>query len=238
MKLLLIDDNTSLTKSIAGFLESTWDVTAAYSGEDGIKLARSGNYDVIVLDLNLPDVSGNSVCRSLRRFGVTAPILVLSGITELNSKISLLQSGADDYVTKPFDISELQARLLALLRRGRLDDPKAPYLLKADNLVLDPLKRRVERSGRTITLRRKEFDILEYLLRNQGRVVTRGMIMDNVWDADSDSWNNTVDVHIKSLRDKVDRPFKRQLITTAYGLGYTINERYGRRVKSRERRSS
>lgn len=238
MKLLLIEDNTSLTKSMTGFLENTWDVVAAHNGEDGIKLAKSGNYDVIILDLNLPDINGHSVCRTLRRTGVTAPVLVLSGVAEPNSKINLLQSGADDYVTKPFDINELQARLLALLRRGRLNDPKAPYLLKVDNLILDPLKRHVERSGHAIALRRKEFDILEYLLRNQGRIVTRAMIMDSVWDADSDSWNNTVDVHIKSLRDKVDRPFKRQLITTAYGVGYTINARHGQQVKSRERRGS
>jgi two-component system OmpR family response regulator len=148
----------------------------------------------------------------------------------------LLQSGADDYVTKPFDIKELQARLLALLRRGHLD-PKAPYLLQVDSLILDPLKRHVERGGRRIVLRRKEFDILEYLLRNRGRVVTRTMIMDNVWDANSDSWNNTIDVHIKSLRDKVDRPFKRQLISTAYGVGYTINEKYSQYLTTKERRN-
>ena len=235
MKLLLIDDNSALVKSIVDFLDDSWSITTTQSGQEGIKLAKSGGYDVIILDLNLPDINGHDVCRSLRKAGVATPILVLSGLIAADTKVSLLQSGADDYVTKPFDINELRARLLALLRRGHLD-PKAPYLLRIDSLVLDPLKRHVERGGRKIVLRRKEFDILEYLLRNRGRVVTRTMIMDNVWDADSDSWNNTVDVHIKSLRDKVDRPFKRQLISTAYGVGYTINEQYSQYVTTKERR--
>jgi len=236
MKLLLIDDNPALTKSVTDFLGDSWKITATQSGHDGIKLAQANTYDVIVLDLNLPDIPGHDVCRAVRKAGIATPILVLSGIAEANSKIGLLQSGADDYVTKPFNIDELRARLLALLRRGHLD-PQAPYLLKIDTLVLDPLKRHVERGGQKIVLRRKEFDILEYLLRNRGRVVTRTMIMDNVWDANSDSWNNTVDVHIKSLRDKIDRPFKRQLISTAYGVGYTINEQYSRQLTTRERRS-
>lgn len=224
MKLLLIDDNLALIKSITDYLGDTWQITAATNGYEGAKLAKGDKYDVIVLDLNLPDMSGHEVCRQLRKAGVAAPILVLSAIIEPDTKVSLLQAGADDYVTKPFDINEFRARLLALLRRGHLDSGKS-YLLKADGLVLDPLKRNVERDGKKIALRRKEFDILEYLLRNQGRVVTRAMIMDNVWDSNTDSWNNTIDVHIKCLRDKVDRPFKRHLIYTAYGVGYTIKER-------------
>lgn len=225
MKLLFIDDNTALLKSLTDFLGNTWDVTPAQTGRDGIRLAKAGNYDVIILDLNLPDISGQDVCRELRRAGITAAILVLSGVITADSKVNLLKVGADDYVTKPFDINELQARLSALLRRSR-PYSEEPYLLKVDSLVLDSQKRQVERGGQKIALRRKEFDILEYLLRNRGRVVTRTMIMDNVWEDGSDSWNKTIDVHIKCLRDKIDRPFKRQLISTAYGVGYTIKERY------------
>jgi DNA-binding response OmpR family regulator len=225
MKLLFIDDNVALVKSITDFLGDSWAVTPVHNGHDGISLARSNSFDIIVLDLDLPDMHGHDVCRTLRKHGVATPILILTGTIEAASKVSLLTSGADDYVTKPFDVSEFQARLTALTRRGPLYS-NDPYLLKVDSLVLDPHKRQVERAGQKITLRRKEFDILEYLLRNRGRVVTRAMIMDNVWEADSDSWNNTVDVHIKCLRDKVDRPFKRALISTAYGVGYTINERY------------
>jgi DNA-binding response OmpR family regulator len=223
MKLLLIDDNASLNQSISSSLDDSWDITALTTGREGAEQGSSGSFDIIILDLNLPDIGGHEVCKLIRRAGASTPILVLSGIAEPGSKAGLLQSGADDYVTKPFDARELRARIQALLRRGHLDEA-APYLLKADGLVLDPHRRHVERDGRKIILRRKEFDILEYLLRNRGRVVTRTMIMDNVWAADSDTWNNTVDVHIKSLRDKVDRPFKRPLISTAYGIGYTIRE--------------
>ncbi|HEY5442486.1 MAG TPA: response regulator transcription factor [Candidatus Saccharimonadales bacterium] len=236
MKLLLIEDNPALVKSVMDFLGDTWKITATASGHDGIRMAQATIYDMIILDLTLPDIYGHDVCKALRKAGVATPILVLSGIAESDSKIDLLQSGADDYVTKPFNIDELRARLLALLRRGHLDT-ETPYLLKIDTLTLDPLKRQVERGGQKIALRRKEFDILEYLLRNRGRVVTRTMIMDSVWEANSDSWNNTVDVHIKSLRDKIDRPFKRQLISTAYGVGYTITEQYSRQLTGRERRN-
>jgi len=237
MKLLLIDDNPSLGDSLSDFLGDNWQVTLSANGDDGSKLAVSGGFDVIILDLNLPDISGQTVCRMIRRAGVRAPILVLSGTIDADSKVNLLKLGADDYVTKPFDSQELQARLQALLRRGHLD-PAAAYLLKIDDLVLDPHTRNVARAGQKVTLRRKEFDVLEYLLRNKGRVVTRNMIMDTVWGADSDSWNNTVDVHIKSLRDKVDRPFERPLISTAYGIGYTIREGHSQQLTNQERSQS
>lgn len=223
---LIIDDNAVMVRSMAELLGDAWRIKATASGREGIKLAKSGNYSVIILDLNLPDINGHDVCQAMRQAGVVAPIMVLTCIDKPDTKVKLLGSGADDYVTKPFDINELHARLLALLRRGHLD-PKAPHLLKVDTLVLDPRRRHVERDGRPITLRRKEFDILEYLMLNRDRVVTRTMIMDNVWAADSDSWNSTVDVHIKCkcLRDKIDRPFKQPLISTTYGVGYTIKER-------------
>lgn len=226
MKLLFIDDNQALINSVADCLGDDWQVTPAGSGYEGLELARSDQYDVIVLRLTLPDLSGHDICHRLRRDNVTSPIMVLSAITEPDTKVSLFKAGADDYVTKPFDINEFKARLLALLRRGHLDN-EASRFIKVDDLVLDPLQRQVQRAGKKIALRRKEFDILEYLLRNRGRVVTRAMIIDNVWEPDCNSWNNTVDVHIKRLRDKIDRPFKHHLIRTAYGVGYTIKEQPG-----------
>lgn len=224
MKLLFIEDNISLINSLKDYFGKTYKIDYAAQGEKGIELASSGQYDVIVLDLGLPDINGQEVCRAIRKRNVTTPILVLSSAAEPSIKVTLLKIGADDYVTKPFHGTELRARLIALMRRGHFD-PEAPYILKVDSLTLDPTRRRVERQGHKIDLRRKEFDILEYLLRNRGKVVTRSMIMDNVWSADSESWNNTVDVHIKYLRDKVDRPYKQKLIKTAYGLGYTIDDR-------------
>ena len=175
-----------------------------------------------MLDLGLPDIPGQRVCTAIRQADITTPILVLTGEMELDTKVTLFAAGADDYVTKPFSTSELHARLTALQRRGHFDEDAA-YILKAADLRLDPLKRIVTRGGQRIILRRKEFDILEYLLRNKGKVVSRGMIIQNVWGGQTSSWHNTVDVHVKHLRDKVDRPFDVQLIQTEYGLGYTIN---------------
>ncbi len=224
MKILLIEDHAELARSLKDFLAREGCVIeTATTGVEGLRLATGREHDVIVLDLGLPDVEGQTVCKSIRKAGVTTPILVLSGSAEPPTKVKLFSYGADDYVTKPFHATELHARLLALKRRGQAQ-AKLDNVLKVDNLVLDPDRRRVERAGQHIELRRKEFDILEYLLRNRGKVITRSMIMDNVWDVGSNTWNNTVDVHIKYLRDKVDRPFKRKLIQTAYGLGYTIDD--------------
>lgn len=223
MKLLFIEDNNSLISSLRDYMGEDCKIDATSNGREGIELATSGKYDAIVIDLGLPDISGREVCSQIRKAQITTPIMVLSATAEPSTKAALLRIGADDYVTKPFHGVELKARLQALMRRGHFD-PEAPYLLKVDTLVLDPSSRNVEREGQKIDLRRKEFDILEYLMRNRGKVVTRSMIMDNVWSADSDSWNNTVDVHIKYLRDKVDRPFKEKLIRTSYGLGYTIED--------------
>jgi len=223
VKVLLIEDNKSLIASLQDFLGKEWVIESAKTGEDGIRKAISGRYDVIVLDLGLPDMSGQEVCAAIRKAKVTTPILVLSGAMEAPTKVKLLTLGADDYVTKPFYAAELKARMQALHRRGSFD-PHPSELLKVDSLTLDPVRRQVMRGGKKVELRRKEFDILEYLLRNRGKILTRPMIMDNVWNGESDSWNNTIDVHVKYLRDKVDRPYKRKLIRTAYGLGYTIND--------------
>lgn len=225
MKLLLIEDNTALVASLKDYFGADWKIDAEIEGNSGLERATTGKYDAIILDLALPDIDGRDICTSVRKRDIDTPILILSGSTDPSVKVALLRAGADDYVTKPFHAAELRARIIALMRRGHFD-PEAPYLLKVDSLTLDPTSRRVERGGKKIVLRRKEFDILEYLMRNRGKIVTRTMIMDNVWEADSDSWNNTVDVHIKYLRDKVDRPFNQRLIKTAYGLGYTIDDHH------------
>jgi two-component system OmpR family response regulator len=226
MKLLFIEDNVELVDSLRRFLGVGSKITNATSGKDGLALADEGSYDAVVLDLGLPDMSGLDVCLNLRQIDTHIPILILSGSQDANTKVMLLEAGADDYVTKPFTVAELRARLFALLRRSSHDTDHAyPYALTVGKLSLNPISRYVERSGQTIKLRRKEFDILEYLMRNQDKIVTRAMIMDNVWEFSSVSWDVTVNVHIKRLRDSVDKPYKHKLIKTAYGLGYTINDR-------------
>lgn len=226
MKLLCIEDNVELVESLQHFLTAGSNVDSAQAGRDGLSLAADNKYDAIILDLGLPDISGLDVCLELRRAGVQAPILILSGTQDSNTKVSLFEAGADDFLTKPFSVAELRARLFALLKRGNfVTSVDGAHLLKVGNLTLDPLSQHVERSGKAIKLRRKEFEILEYLMRNRNSIVTRSMIMDNVWDSDSSSWSSTINVHIKRVRDKVDRPYKRKLIKTAYGLGYTINDK-------------
>lgn len=222
MKILIIEDNKLLAESLRRQLKLHFVVEIVHSGEEGIDRARAVQFGVILLDLNLPDMDGYDVCYELRKAQVTVPILVISGIKDTISRVRLLDCGADDYVTKPFNIDELRARIIALSRRGdRLENQE---MIEISDLTIDVGRRRVKRSGVPITLRRKEFDILEYLVRNRGRTVTRSMIFDHVWESHKDSWNNTVDVHIKRLRDKVDRPFPHPLIKTAYGIGYMVDD--------------
>jgi DNA-binding response OmpR family regulator len=223
-KILLIEDNPSLQESLGELLGKTYDVDYVSNGQDGIKLALVRVYDVIVLDLGLPDMSGHEVCKAIRKHQSITPILILTAATEFGTRVRLLDSGADDYMVKPFNVAEFRARLRALVRRGRFS-PQPSKNLKVANLTLNPTTRRVERGGKYIELRRKEFDILEYMMRNRGKVITRSMIIDNVWSEDGVAWNNTINVHVKHLRDKIDRPFKHKLIKTAYGLGYTISDR-------------
>jgi len=222
MKILLIEDNRTLADSLKKQLGKNFVVDTVRTGEEGLQRALTGGQDVIVLDLSLPDKSGYDVCRSIRLAQVSTPIIILTGAADVTSRVTLLNAGADDYLTKPFSVAELRARLGALLRRAPITI--SSDIFKVQDLVVDPHRRRVERGGTIIALRRKEFDILEYLVRNRGRPVTRSMILDHVWDGTKDTWNNTVDVHIKHLRDKVDRPFESPLIKTAYGIGYMIDD--------------
>lgn len=222
MKILLIEDNHSLADSIKRNLSKQFIVVTCGDGEEGLQQALSGTFDSIVLDLGLPGKNGYEICKTIRLNHIHTPILILTGTDDVPTKVALLNMGADDYLSKPFHIAELRARLGALLRRT--PDNFRTNILTISDLTIDPDRRRVERGGVRINLRRKEFDILECLVRNQGRPVTRSMILDYAWDGSKESWNNTVDVHIKHLRDKIDKPFKSRLIKTAYGIGYVIDE--------------
>jgi DNA-binding response OmpR family regulator len=222
MKLLVIEDNRSLADSLKRHLGKTFVVDICRNAQDGLKQAFSGNHDLILLDLHLPDGNGLDICRNLRAAAIATPIIILSAAGDIPSRVTLLNAGADDYVTKPFSIAELRARLNALLRRA--PNATGEGVIKVQDLIIDPGRRQVSRAGVHIVLRRKEFDILEFLVRHRGKAVSRANIVDHAWDTGKETWHNTVDVHIKHIRDKVDRPFAKPLIKTAYGIGYMIDD--------------
>jgi len=221
MKLLIIEDSQRLAGRIKDSLSKRYVVDVVHSGEEGLRRAIQTQYFVIVLDLGLPDIPGKLVCKRLREAQVFSPILILTGHDTMDSRVELLESGADDYLTKPFNTAELQARIAALGRRQ--PNMYVDSTIHLHDLIIDTKQRTVERAGVPISLRRKEFDILEYLVNNKGRVLTREMILDHAWDSSKSGWNSTVDVHIKHLRDKIDKPFESPLIKTAYGVGYLVD---------------
>ena len=221
-KLLVVEDNQPLATSLKTWLGKSHQVELVDTGKKALTALTKDEFDLILLDLGLPDMTGQDVCRELRAKGITTPVLVLTAVVEVNMKVAMLDVGADDYLIKPFYVGELKARLRALLRRGK--SPATANIIRVGDLVLDSSRRQVERGGRPIELRRKEFDILEYMMHNRGTVLTRAMIINNSWDASVDRWNNTVDVHIKYLRDRIDKDAKVKLIRTVYGVGYMIDD--------------
>ena len=222
MKLLLVEDNQRLAERISYHLRKSYVVDIVESGEDALEKVTAIEYGVILLDLGLPGMSGLEVCKKMRNLNVNNPILVLTGNSEMTNRIALLNAGADDYVTKPFNKEELHARIAAVGRRQTRSHVRP--IIEYRDLKMDVNQHKVSRLGVDITLRRKEFDILEYLVTNKGRIMTRDMIMDHVWSSHTNSWTSTVDVHIKHLRDKVDRPFEQAYIKTAYGLVYKVDD--------------
>jgi two-component system copper resistance phosphate regulon response regulator CusR len=200
--------------------ESGFAVDEAASGDDGLRLALLHPYDAIVLDLMLPGMTGLDVLRELRRAGRKTPVLVLTARDEVGDRVRGLDAGADDYLVKPFALSELQARLRALLRRGTA----SASAIEVGDLHIDLLTRRVERAGKRIDLTAKEFALLEYLGRHAGEVVTRTMIAEHVWDMNFDSLSNVVEVYIRYLRRKIDDPFEPKLIHTRRGMGYVLTD--------------
>ncbi len=221
MRILLVEDNRRLNASLRqSLVEDGYAVDAAFDGQEGEELAGLAPYDVIVLDIMLPVKDGLEVCRSLRQQRITTPILMLTARDTIDDRVQGLDSGADDYLVKPFAINELRARLRALLRRDATD--KSGQLRVAD-LVLDPATHVVARGGQAISLTAKEFALLEYLMRNPGRVISREMIENHVWDYDFVSGSNVVDVYIRRLRRKIDDPFETKLFETVRGAGYCLH---------------
>jgi DNA-binding response OmpR family regulator len=217
--ILIIEDDHDLAQSLSNYMQQDFTVTVAQNGKQGIKKFTTKNYQLVLLDLRLPDLPGIEVCQALRQHNADTPLLILTGMADAETQIQLLNAGADDYVTKPFDGRQLRARINALLRRSGASTNKR---LQTHDLMVDTVKHQVKRGDSIVLLRRKEYDILEYLLQNKGRILTRSMIFDNVWE--TEGWPNSIDVHIKHLRDKIDRPFDTPLIETAHGVGYSIKD--------------
>ena len=219
MRILIVEDEHRIANSIKKGLEQEhFAVDVAYSGSDGWDLAEGEEYDLIILDLMLPGIDGLEICRKLRRAGINTPVLML---TAKGHKIAGLRLRADDYVTKPFAFEELLARVRALTRRPKVTlDP----VLTTDDLSLDTKSYEVKRGIHLIKLTAKEFSLLEYLLRNSGNILTKEQIISHVWNYDADILPNTVEVNIRNLRNKIDRPFKgkKALIATVRGFGYKV----------------
>tara|TARA_R110002126_G_scaffold121369_5_gene262878 strand:- start:8303 stop:8983 length:681 start_codon:yes stop_codon:yes gene_type:complete len=222
MRVLVVEDNPDMASAIRqGLKENGYSVDVAHKGMEGEELAASEPYDLILLDVMLPDRDGVEVCRNLRRRGVTSYILMLTALSSTDQKISGLDAGADDYLTKPFEFDELLAHIRALLRRGQASESTK---LEFGGVELDLLKRRVSRDGHKVKLSAKEFALLEFFMRNRDRVVDRITIAQKVWDINFEPSSNVIDVCISSLRKKVDRDFDRPLIHTVVGMGYRLGE--------------
>lgn len=221
MHALIIEDDDAIAGFIArGLREAGFAVDVASNGPDGLDAAIAGQPDVAIVDIMLPGRDGLSVIDELRRRGLTTPVLILSAKRSVDDRVRGLQAGGDDYLTKPFAFAELLARVQALVRRATRI-PEATTLTVAD-LNVDLLSRKVTRAGQPIDLRPREFALLEYLMRNPGKVVSKTMILSHVWEYSFDPQTNIVDVLVSRLRDKIDRPFERKLLQTVRGVGYVI----------------
>ena len=220
MRILIVEDEVKLAALLRrGLTEEAHAADVAATGEDALWMARSTDYDAIVLDLMLPGVNGLEVCRRLRADGVWSPVLMLTARDALEDRIGGLDAGADDYLTKPFAFAELLARLRALARRGA---PERPAVIDVGDLRLDPASLRVWRGGAEIELSPKEFALLETFMRRPGRVLSRFELLEHAWDYEYENRSNVVDVYVRYLREKIDRPFGRESIETVRGSGYRL----------------
>ncbi len=222
MKILIVEDDVEISEFLKiGFEADGFIVDKAYDGEEGSYKARTNIYDVIILDNSLPIQNGIEVCRDIRAIGSSVPIIFLSVIGDTEKKIDAIEKGADDYITKPFSFDELRARVKALLRRPKkIEIP----VVKVGELVLDKEKKEAYRNEISLNLTRKEYNLLEYLMRNPGIVVSRTMIMEHVWSAESDPFSNTVEAHMSNLRKKINAGDQKDIIKNLVGRGYMIQD--------------
>ena len=220
MRLLVVEDARKMAGLLQrAFREDGYAVDVQASGRDAVWMASECDFDAVILDVGLPDIDGFDVCRQLRARERWMPILMLTARDGVPDRVRGLDVGADDYLTKPFHIEELRARMRALIRRGPAE---RPAVLTVGDLVLDPACRAVHRSGTPVSLTAKEFAVLEYLMRHPGHVVSRARFLEHVWDFARDGDSNIVDVYMRFLRDKIDRPFGLRSIETVRGAGYRL----------------
>lgn len=223
MKILLIEDDPSIARVIGlGLRNEQITVEHAYDGVRGLKMAASTAYDLVLLDLLLPGKNGDEVCKQLRGANFTTPIIALTALGDLTTKIKLFNLGVDDYITKPFEFPELLARIKSSLRKQKVEVGNTLFY---GGLALDQKKHEVKRDGVPIVLRDKQMKILEYLMRHPEQVLTREMILSYVWGPHVERYTNVVDVHVHHLRDKVDKPFSKKLIKTINNVGYKITDK-------------
>ena len=222
MRILIVEDE----KKVAGFIkkgleEETYAIDVAYDGEEGLHLGKEGQYDLIILDIMLPKLDGLEILSQLRTQGSDVPILLLTAKDAVDDRVTGLNKGADDYLTKPFAFSELLARVRVLLRRGKAE---VKTVLQIADLMLDLVSHKVDRGGDEIELTGKEYSLLEYFMRNKDKVLTRTMIAEHVWDYNFDTFTNVIDVYINHLRKKIDKGRENKLLHTLRGVGYIMKE--------------
>ncbi|MDX2282497.1 MAG: response regulator transcription factor [Saprospiraceae bacterium] len=223
MRILVIEDEIKTLQSVRqGLEEHGWTVDIAYDGETGLRLGAQNAYDVISSDIIVPGINGLELCRSLRKKGIQTPVLILSALGELEDKITGLEAGADDYLTKPFEFREFLARVKALARRKSAGFQTTENILRFATIELDLDAKTVRREGKPINLTPREMALLEYLMRNPGKVLSKVEIAEKVWDLDFDTGTNLIEVYVNYLRNKVDKGFEQKLIHTQFGQGYVL----------------
>jgi DNA-binding response OmpR family regulator len=224
-KILLVEDEQKIADTLkSGLSEQGYEVQTAYDGKLGHRLFQSQPFDMVVLDINLPGINGYQLCKMIRSEDPHIPVIMLTALSSLPDKMEGYDSGADDYLTKPFEFKELLMKIRVLLRRTADQQTPVGNFLKAADLEMNLDSKEVKRGEVTISLTAKEFQLLEYLLRNKNRLVSRADIALNVWDIDFDTNTNVIDVYINYLRNKVDKPFPQKLIQTQVGMGYILKE--------------
>ena len=224
MRILVVEDDKDVASFIRnGLVQAGCNVDHADNGKDGLFLATTEAYDALVVDRMLPGVDGLTLIRTLRASNNKTPVLILSALGEVDDRVKGLKAGGDDYLVKPFAFSELLARLEALERRSKSGGETPATVLKVADLEMDLLRREVRRGGQSIELQPREFQLLEFLLRHAGQVVTRTMLLEGVWDYHFDPQTNVIDVHVSRLRSKIDRGFERPLLHTVRGVGYRLD---------------